>query len=374
MPHSAHPAIKGSPSAETAVWFLIGLMWQYIPHRFIFEEFEVSPRLQKYGHTKFLDARGKEWQDGKWVDVNFEFKLNSSGVLGDLKKHPDFHATWLVCWKHDAPAAEQYVDRVLCLEDIYNNLPDEVKRSMIIDPHQIVKRNSSGLSVAIPELVERFCAINRPKVQLFIDLWPHEKQGNASEIILMKSGRPQFRLCAYSSEHVLVKAPLPEATVEWLVECFGAEQMSVNEKVKISLHKLDLEAIDEIITSAVQRSSKRAPLAKSLLNMVTLAATVLPQQKSDRFERERILNQFKALGVARDKKNSLPGTLVCMKWLLKAHIVEIRYKYKMGWEFEGYYIDGNLVPLPKLFGSRKEAEDFYCLDAYHRLISPNQAL
>ena len=37
--------------------------------------------LNNYNHTKILDARGIETIGGQWVDVNFEFKLKSSGNM-----------------------------------------------------------------------------------------------------------------------------------------------------------------------------------------------------------------------------------------------------------------------------------------------------
>ena len=86
--------------------------------------------LNNYNHTKILDARGIETIGGQWVDVNFEFKLKSSGVFGDLKHHPNFNATWMICWQHDALSGiMQYIKRVLCLEDIFNRLSSRERDS-----------------------------------------------------------------------------------------------------------------------------------------------------------------------------------------------------------------------------------------------------
>ena len=240
-----HPAITGTPSAETAVYLLLGLLWDRIPYQFTFEEFEVSPRKQKYNHTKHLDARGKEFVDGQWVDVNFEFKLKSSGVLSDLRHHPDFHATWLICWQHDAPDAEKYVDRVLCLEDIFNKLSEEEKSRLICSPGKIVKL--VGVKTPIPELVERFSVSNRGKVERFLELWPFHVQSGTSEIVLTKNGKPKIRLVAYSSEHVLIKETIPIELRQILINKFSAEEMEVNDKLKILLNKLDNSIIDRIM-------------------------------------------------------------------------------------------------------------------------------
>jgi len=203
----SHPALIGTPSAETAVYLLLGMMWNYIGYQFSFEEFEPSPKKNNYNHTKVLDARGIECINGQWTDVNFEFKLKSSGIFGDLKNHPAFNATWVICWLHDAPGIEQYVDRVLCLENIYKSLPENEKNRLISNPDQIVK--IVGVKTSIPELVERFSINNRNKVKRFIDLWDHQIQGGTSEVVLLKDGRPKVRLVAYSSEHVLIN-PKPQ--------------------------------------------------------------------------------------------------------------------------------------------------------------------
>ena len=67
-----------APSSENALYFMLGLLWEYVPYEFIFDEFEVDPKKKGYSFNKYVDARGKVWEDNQWVEVTIEFKLFSS--------------------------------------------------------------------------------------------------------------------------------------------------------------------------------------------------------------------------------------------------------------------------------------------------------
>jgi len=190
-----------APSSENAVYFLLGLLWEEIPYNFIFDEFEIDPNKKNYGFKKYVDACGKEWKDGKWIEVNFEFKLRSSGLLEDIKKYPNFKPDWLICWEHDAKAAELYTDNILCLSDIYNSLSDKKQNMTIKNPqHKIKMWNNAS---TMDDLLSRFSKEIQPKVSFILETWKEYVPGN-SEIILSKSGKTVARVCSYSSEYLLI--------------------------------------------------------------------------------------------------------------------------------------------------------------------------
>lgn len=362
----SHPALIGTPSAETAVYFLLGMMWNYIGYQFCFEEFEPSPKKNNYNHTKILDARGIEFIDGQWTDVNFEFKLKSSGIFGDLKNHPTFNATWVICWQHDALSAiMQYVERVLSLEDIYCKLPTHEKNRLISNPDQIVK--IVGVKTSVPELVDRFSSVNRGKVKHFIDMWKHQIQGGTSEIILLHDSESKVRLVANSSEHVLIKAVVPIELRQLLVQNYAAEEMEVNDKLKLLLSNLDIPTIETIMETITSK-------ANQIVTPTSVQQTIHASIKSELKQKTNIddidmaiVEKFKYLGLNRQKNCDVPGTPVIIKWLYGKHVVELRYRYKMGWSFEGYYLNGELINIPKGFGSRDKARNYYLNDAYSRI-------
>jgi len=76
--------------------------------------------------------------------------------------------------------------------------------------------------------------------------------------------------------------------------------------------------------------------------------------------------QLRSLGVRRD--SDMAGTSVPVSWKADGHIVELRYKYKQGWSFDGYYLDNQFMPLPRTFNTRDEARDFFLNVAYRNLI------
>ena len=53
------PIFKFAPIAETGVYLLLGLLWDYIPYEFTFEEFEVDLYRKGYDFKKVVDACGK---------------------------------------------------------------------------------------------------------------------------------------------------------------------------------------------------------------------------------------------------------------------------------------------------------------------------
>lgn len=360
----SHPALIGTPSAETAVYLLLGMMWNYLGHHFCFEEFEPNPKKNNYNHTKILDARGIECINGIWTDVNFEFKLKSSGIFGDLKHHPNFNATWVICWHHDALSGiDAYVNRVLCLEDIFRNLPATERNRLVSNPDQVVKL--VGVKTSVPDLVERFSSANREKVKRFIEMWNHQIQGGTSEVVLLQDGRPKVRLVAYSSEHVLIKATVTTELRQTLVKSYAAQEMEVNNKLKMKLSNLDIPIIEKIMDAITSKTNQivTPKLAPPVINSSIKSES--KQKKNIEDIDMTIVEKFKPLGFKRN--SDAPGTPVIIKWLYGTHVIELRYRYKMGWSFEGYYLNGLLINMPKGFSSRDSARNYYLQDAYHRI-------
>lgn len=234
------PILNFAPSAETAVYLILGLLWDYIPYKFMFEEFEVDPYRKSYDFKKVVDACGKELKDGEWIDVNFEFKLKSSGLLSDVKRYPNFNPDWLVCWLHDAKAAENHTDNILCLFDIYQSLPDDSKNTILKQPNKNIK-NWYDTST-MEELLSRFSHKNREKVNYILEKWDEYIPGN-SEIILLNRGITAARVCAYSSEYILIKDNTE--LKEYMKKRYETEKSGLS--LRLLLKNLDQDDIKEIL-------------------------------------------------------------------------------------------------------------------------------
>ena len=231
------------PGEENAVYLLMGLLWDYLPYQFAFEEFEVNPRERGYDHSKWLDARGKQFKNGEWVKVNFEFKLKSSGLLRDIDKHPNLCADFLVCWEHDSPEAEKYVDEVISLKEIYYNLSEDEKESIILKPKQVGKPSLDD--VPVDELLERFSDENRPKVEHLCDIWA-DAHGGHTEIIFPWGGETLFRANPGVPNHLTArKSPLSDDVKQVLLEKFGA--VSQDCTIRVPLNPLDIDDLDSLI-------------------------------------------------------------------------------------------------------------------------------
>ena len=234
------PILNFAPSAETAVYLILGLLWDYIPYKFMFEEFEVDPYRKGYDFKKVVDACGKEWKDGDWINVNFEFKLKSSGLLSDVKRYPNFNPDWLICWLHDAKAAEEYSGDILCLYDIYNSLSEDKKNKIMKQPNKNIK-NWYDTST-MEELLSRFSQKNIKKVNYILEEWIGYIPGN-SEIILLNKGIRAARICAYSSEYILIKNN-PELK-DYLKKRYKTKKSGLS--LRLLLKDLDEKDIKEIL-------------------------------------------------------------------------------------------------------------------------------
>lgn len=234
------PIFNCAPSAENAVYFLLGLLWEYVPYNFIFEEFEVDPNRRGYKFNKYVDACGKEWKENEWVDVNFEFKLRSSGLLNDIKKYPNFKPDWLICWEHDAKAAEYYTGKILCLYEIFNSLPNEKKKIILTNPHIRIKNWNKESNMK--DLLSRFSNNNRLKVDYILKKWQEYSPGS-SEILLLKKGRTVARICSYSSEYLLFQGN------QKLLQYIKINYSTINsgDSIRVLLKNVDKKEIKEIL-------------------------------------------------------------------------------------------------------------------------------
>lgn len=240
------PAIQGIPRAENCVYLLLGLLWDELPQEFSFLEFEVDPYKQGYSHKKWLDARGEVKKDDEWEKVTFEFKLESKGLMRDVERYPDFYADWLICWDHNAPAAEKYVGEILSLRQIYEGLSEEEKERV---KSEIIDLDFLQEDVAKPstdEVLARFSDDSRAKVKKLIEEWDEYLTG-LTELKFVSRGVTQFRAAAYSSEHIIVrKKAIDIEVIEGYLK--GKEYANQQETVRIPLGQLSKEDLFEFIS------------------------------------------------------------------------------------------------------------------------------
>lgn len=231
-----------APGSESGVYLLMGLLWEYLPHQFAIEAFEIDPNREGYDHTKYLDAKGKCYLDGRWKDVTIEFKLYSSGLRRDIEKHPGLHADFLICWIHDAPDVEQYVGTVIALQSIFNGLPEDQRRRIILCPEKTagIKR----ADVDISELLMRFSPKNREKVEKLLEEWP-QAEGATAEILFLRGKDTVFRACAYASEHIIVARWSSVAVRQELIRRLGGKRLQTT--IRVPLATLGLDDISEFV-------------------------------------------------------------------------------------------------------------------------------
>jgi hypothetical protein len=239
------------PAEENGVYLLMGLLWNYLPYRFAFEKFEVDPRLQGYDHKKWFDAKGKCHCKGKWKNVTVEFKVLSSGLFKDIQENPTLYCDFLVCWRHDAAKAvlKGHVGKVLCLEEVFNQLPPETRRMIILEPHGRTKIDRSVTD--LPQLLSHFSQENRVKVQTLIELWKDVVPGK-TEICFRKNGRAALRANSFSNGCLVVgdseTFTVSPTAREQLIKRFGASEQKRSLKILLSRIKLsDLPRLVRII-------------------------------------------------------------------------------------------------------------------------------
>jgi len=240
-----------APSSENEVYILMALLLPYLPSRIVFEEFEVDPKRQGYQHAKWLDARGKKLVDGEWKDITIEFKLYSSGFLGDIERYPELktdRVNLLICWVDDAPEVSEYVDEVIALKPIFFKLPERERKRMILYPHKTSKVTLE--SPSMEDLVSRFTEANRSKVKRLLDLWLDETQSEAqpgtAEILFRHGGRTVLRACAYAVDHVIVTDYVSERGRSAILSRFNGQQLTTNQ-ISIPLANIDISDSAEFI-------------------------------------------------------------------------------------------------------------------------------
>lgn len=232
-----------APSSENGVYLLMGLLWEHLPYQFAIEEFEIDPSLEGYDHTKYLDAKAKCYVDGNWKDVTIEFKLYSSGLRRDIDTHPGLHVDFLICWEHDAPDVEQYAETVIALRDVLDRLPAHERRRVVLYPDRMAKIGRSQVDTR--DLLERFSPENRRKVERLLEEWP-QARGATAEILFLKGRETVFRACAYTSQHIIVRAKqVSSQACQELIARFRGEKLQ--RTVKLPLDNLPLHDVSEFV-------------------------------------------------------------------------------------------------------------------------------
>jgi len=238
-----------APGAESAVYFLLGPLWDHIPYQLAFEEFEVDPARQGYEHTKRLDARAHvRRDDGEWEEITVEFKLHSSGWLRDIQNKEKLTSVdLLICWEHDAAAVEDYAERILALKEIYLQLPRFRQRELIWDPMSTGRPARDATPV--PELLQRFrekSAANT--VHALIEHWTGfgVVEGGVSEILFLKGQYTVMRACPYDSQHLILTQYAPRSVCRDLLARFPTQPLQT-EQVKIMLREITPADAYEIV-------------------------------------------------------------------------------------------------------------------------------
>jgi len=246
MPSSPPNEFSGlifAPSEENAVYVLLGLLWRHLPVQIAFESFEIDPARESYHHTKWLDAKGKLFEEGRWKDIFIEFKHRSSGFLSDLAKHPGLTVDLLICWEHDAPDVENHVGRLLELRKIFWSLPPEERKYLIWKPE--ISWKIPAAEHKISELISNFSADGQIKVRAMVNYWESVIPGK-SELKFYAGKSTAVRVYKYKREYFLVlsrfAAELPE-----LVEKYDGKQSQ--EGVRVSLETLIVEDVLLILKS-----------------------------------------------------------------------------------------------------------------------------
>lgn len=230
------------PDAEVGVYLLMGLLWDHLPYRLAFESFELDPKREGHAHTKYLDAKAKMFSVGEWKDVTVEFKLYSSGFLRDIERHPGLAVDVLVCWVHDAPKVKNYVGKILELESVYRNLPEDTRAQIVLNPDAV--RHSSQKGDSIETVLERFSESNKSKVNFLLEQWPHITPGQA-ELRFKRGAQTVFRACAYSSEHLIVVGLPQKSSRREIAAQFGGEELQ--ETVRVPLNTLTEEDLRRLV-------------------------------------------------------------------------------------------------------------------------------
>lgn len=239
-----------APSEENAVYLLLGLLWRHLPIQLVFESFETDPELAKYGHTKWLDARGKVFKGGEWRDVAIEFKYCSSGFRGDVKKHAGVTADILICWEHDAADVGKYFSEVVELRRVFWNLPEEERKKLIWKPDVPGKLRRSRYS--IEDLVHRFSPEGQKKLQRMIDYWEAVVAGKC-ELKFFAGNRVAVRVSKYAKERLLVMSPFAEELQDLMVKLQGR---TVKNGVSFSMGSLSIDEIAGILSN-IRELSRR---------------------------------------------------------------------------------------------------------------------
>ena len=236
------PALLHAPGAESGVILLLGLLWDYLPVRFAFENFEVAPPP---GQTKYVDARGYVWTDNGWEPTTIEFKVRSSQLLRDVQQHRDFRVGWLICWEDDAGSViRRYVDHVLALAEVWRALPEEVRGRLVGNAGPSARRTGP---VDISSLLAKLSPHHRSVVEALLAGWPEHVPGTR-EIMLRRNRVTVLRIGAdYLDPHIIIKpeANLPRAFVDRLLRLPRAE--AIQEGTKVPLDSLTPELVEEIL-------------------------------------------------------------------------------------------------------------------------------
>lgn len=105
--------------------------------------------------------------------------------------------------------------------------------------------------MSITKLLEKFSSEGREKAEHFISNWDHVFLGER-EILLKegdkKSDWTRIRICRYKHEYILVKGPMGDDTIKWLIANFGAYKTKKSKSMyRIPMANITIEDINSII-------------------------------------------------------------------------------------------------------------------------------
>jgi len=140
---------------------------------------------------------------------------------------------------------EQYAGKVIALQDIFNQLPEDQRRKIILYPERSPKLDFAKANVS--ELLTRFSPENREKVERLTEEWQYV-EGGLAEIIFKRGKDTVFRACAYASQHIAITAKSPEVVYQELERRFGVVvKPAIEVKVRIPLAELSLDDISDFV-------------------------------------------------------------------------------------------------------------------------------
>jgi hypothetical protein len=240
-----------APNCENALYLLLGLLSPYLHSRLRFEKFEISPFPKKNEYGRRISASGEYYADERWGKATFEFSILSSSYSRRKDKQPDSDAVFLICWMDDAAKRPDQIGKVISLQHILDQVPNDLRQRIILHPNRIAKLSD----LIDEEQVDQFSAANSIKVQRLLLRWPyHQRSGvfhlhsGHLEILLtlFGTGEASIRVCVYEKGEYL---GVDKGIFQHIRSEFDTSKLKIEEtgkRVNIWLDEMRIEDVDRL--------------------------------------------------------------------------------------------------------------------------------